>query len=134
MLGFMDAYDTDTDDWSTYVERLDLFFLANKIKDNKKVAVLLTVLGTKAYGLLLMIIASSKPTKKTYKQLVDAIKSYVEPKSIVITEHFWFHCQDQKEWEILVQYLAQLCKLTEHCEFLGSISKKLSKIGWFVEC
>ena len=75
MLGFMDAYNPDTDDWSynpdtddwsAYVERLDLFFLANEIKDDKKVAVLLTVLGTKAYSLLQTIIAPSKPAEKTY--------------------------------------------------------------------
>ena len=66
MLGFMDAYNPDTDDWSAYVERLDLFFLANEIKDDKKVAVLLTVLGTKAYSLLRTIIAPSMPAEKTY--------------------------------------------------------------------
>ena len=49
MLGFMDAYNPDADDWSAYIERLDLFFLAVEIKDDKKVAVVLTVLGIKAY-------------------------------------------------------------------------------------
>ena len=106
MLGFMDAYNLDTDDWFAYVKRLDLFFLANEIRDNKKVAVLLTVLGTKTYSLLQTIITSLKPTKKTYKQLVDAMKSYVEPKPIVIAKRFWFHRRDQKEGETLVQYLA----------------------------
>ena len=125
MLGFMDAYNPDTDDWSAYVERLDLFFLANEIKDDKKVAVLLTVLGTKAYSLLRTIIAPSKPAEKTYKQLVDAMKSYVEPKPIVIAERFRFHHRDQKEGETLVQYLAQLQKLTEHCEFQNNLEEAL---------
>ena len=75
MLGFIDAYKPDRDDWSAYIKRLDLFFLANEIKDNKKVAVLLTVLGTKVYSLLRTIIAPSNPADKTYKQLVDAMKS-----------------------------------------------------------
>ena len=125
MLGFMDAYNPDTDDWSAYIERLDLFFLANEIKDDKKVAVLLTVLGTKAYSLLRTIIAPSKPAEKTYKQLVDTMKSYVEPKPIVITKRFRFHHRDQKEGETLVQYLAQLRKLTEHCEFQDNLEETL---------
>ena len=79
VLGYMEAYNPDMDDWSTYIERLNLFFLANAIKDNKKVAVLLTVLGMKAYSLLQTIITPSKPAKKTCIQLVDAMKSYVEP-------------------------------------------------------
>ena len=40
----MVAYNPDTDDWSANVERFDLSFLANEIEDNKKVAVLLTIL------------------------------------------------------------------------------------------
>ena len=48
MLGCMDAYNPNTDDQSAYVERLELVFIVNKIKHDKKVAVLLTVLGTKA--------------------------------------------------------------------------------------
>ena len=51
-IGAMDTFNPDTDDWSAYVERLESFFLANEIKDEKKAAVLVTVLGTKAYSLL----------------------------------------------------------------------------------
>ena len=32
MLGCMDAYNPDTDDWSAYVERLQLFLLQMMIK------------------------------------------------------------------------------------------------------
>ena len=66
-------------------------YFSNEIKDDKKVATLLTVLGTKAYSLLRNIIAPSKPAEKTYKQLVDTMKSYVDPKPIVIAKHFRFH-------------------------------------------
>jgi len=76
------------DDWSSYVERLESFFLANEVKDEKKVAVLLTVIGTKAYNLLRNVITPAKPAKKSYQQLVDAMKSYMDPKPIVIAEHF----------------------------------------------
>ena len=125
ILGCMDAYNPDADDWSAYVERLELFFLANEIKDDKKVATLLTVFGTKTYSLLRNIIAPSKPAEKTYEQLVDAMKSYVDPKPIVIAERFRFHRRDQREGETFVQYLAQLRKLTEHCEFRDNLEEAL---------
>ena len=82
----MDTYNPDADDWSAYVERPDLFFQANEIKDEKKVAVLLTVLGTKAYSLLRSIIALEKPADKTYEQLVGTMKAYVDLKPIVIVK------------------------------------------------
>ena len=60
-LGTMDPFDSDTDSWPAYSERLEQFFVANDIADGKKVAVLLTVIGTKAYTLLRNIIAPDKP-------------------------------------------------------------------------
>ena len=125
VLGCMDTYNPETNDWSVYIERLDLFFETNEIKGEKKVAVLLTVLGTKMYSLLRTIIAPEKPTDKTYAQLVGAIKSYVDPKPIVIAKHFRFHHRDQKDGETLVQTLAQLRKLTEHCEFKDNLEEAL---------
>ena len=88
LLGSMDIFNPDVDDWSAYVERLESFFLANEIKDNKKVAVLITVIGTKAYSLLRNILAPAKAVDKSYKQLVDAMKSHLEPQLIVIAERF----------------------------------------------
>ena len=125
IIGAMDKFNPDTDDWSAYVERLDSFFLANEIKDEKKVALLVTVLGTKSYSLLRNIIAPAKPVDKTYEQLVGAIKSYLDLKPTVIAERFRFHRQDQKEGETIAQYLAQLCKLTEHCEFRDNLEEPL---------
>ena len=47
-LGAMDPFDPDTDSWLAYSERLEQFFVTNDIANGKKVAVLLTVIGTKA--------------------------------------------------------------------------------------
>jgi len=45
----MKAFDPNTDDydWTAYVERLESFFVANEIKDEKKVSVLVTFLGVR---------------------------------------------------------------------------------------
>ena len=86
--GSMDIFNPDVDDWSAYVERLESFFLANEIKDNKNVAFLITVIGTKAYSLLRNILAPAKAVDKSYKQLVDAMKSHLDPQPIVIAERF----------------------------------------------
>ena len=60
LLGAMDVFNPDVDDWSSYIERLESFFVANDVKDKKKVAVLVTVIGTKVYCLLRNIIAPAK--------------------------------------------------------------------------
>ncbi|KAF2887935.1 hypothetical protein ILUMI_18238 [Ignelater luminosus] len=40
------------EDWNLYKERLDQYFLANYITEDRKVAVLLTLIGTQAYKVL----------------------------------------------------------------------------------
>ena len=89
-LGSMNAFDPDTDDWTAYVERLESFFVANEIKDEKKVSVLVTFLGAKAYELLRSIIAPAKPASKNY-ELITAMKTHLDPKPLTIAERFKFH-------------------------------------------
>ena len=116
-LGTMDPFDPDTDSWPAYSERLEQFFVANDIADGKKVAVLLTVIGTKAYTLLRNIIAPDKPASKEYGALVEALRAHLDPKPIVIAERFKFHQRNQREGESVAQYIAELRKLSTHCEF-----------------
>ena len=54
-----------------YLERVQLHIEANGVEDGKKVAVLLTVIGSKCYGLLESLLALAKPREKTYDELVD---------------------------------------------------------------
>ena len=94
------------------------FFLANEIADEqKKITVFLTVIGTKTYTLLRNLVAPEKPATKTYTELVATLKAHLNPKLLVITERFKFHCRYQKEGESIAQYIAVLRKLAEHCNF-----------------
>ena len=124
-LGTMDPFDPDTDSWPAYSERLEQFFVANDIADGKKVAVLLTVIGTKAYTLLRNIIAPDKPTSKEYGALVEALRAHLDLKPIVIAEHFKFHQRNQREGESVAQYIAELRKLSTHCEFQDHLDQAI---------
>ncbi len=66
MLGSVEPFDPDSDDWQAYTERLEQFFLVNDITtDQKKVAAFLTLIGAKAYLLLRNLLAPEKPAGKT---------------------------------------------------------------------
>ena len=125
MLGTMDPFDPDIDNWSAYLERLKQFFVANDIADRKKRAVLLTVIGTKAYTLLRNILAPEKPVIKDYSQLVEALRSHLDLKPIVIAERFKFHRRNQREGESIAQYIAELRKLSKHCAFRDYLDQAL---------
>ena len=44
-IGHNDAFDETVEQWDTYIERFDRFINANDIKDEKRVSVLLSLMG-----------------------------------------------------------------------------------------
>ena len=59
-IGKIEAFDETNDDWNAYVERIEQYFIANEIKDNKQVAVMLSLMANKTYGLLRNLAAPAK--------------------------------------------------------------------------
>jgi hypothetical protein len=46
----LEEFDETRDDWTAYIERVEQYFLANDVADDKRVRVLLTVIGGKTYS------------------------------------------------------------------------------------
>ena len=57
VLGTVGEFDPKVDSISVYLERLELYFVANEVKDDRKVAVMLTVIGARTYDTLRSILA-----------------------------------------------------------------------------
>lgn len=93
----MEPYELDKgEEWETqgetYVERLQQFFITNKITEtNRKVAVLLTVIRSKAYGLLQNLFTPAKPADKDFAEIVQVIQDHLSPKPLTIAKRFKFH-------------------------------------------
>ena len=102
---------------SAYLERVELFFTANSIADDKKVAVFLSVVGGKTYSLLRDLLAPEKPQDKSLPVLFQKLKEHYEPKPLVIAERFYFHRRDQGTNESIAEYIAELRRLATNCEF-----------------
>ena len=58
--------------------------------DDRKVAVLLTVIGQKTYDTLRSLLAPARPRDKTYDELVSILQKHYDPKPIVIGNVFGF--------------------------------------------
>lgn len=109
-----------------YTERLSQYFVANEITDDmKKVAVLLTVMGSKAYELLHSLLAPVVPSTKKYDELTAVLLGHLKPKPLVIAERFKFHHRNQRDGENVAQYMAELRRLSEHCDFKDYLSEAL---------
>ena len=113
--GNLKEFQPENELFSSYLERVELFFNANDIVDEKKVAVFLSVVGSKTYSLLRNLLAPDLPSTKTLAALVGTLKNHFEPKPLVIAERFHFHQRTQNVGESIAEYIAELRRLTTYC-------------------
>ena len=89
-----------------YLERVELYFSANKVKHEKQVPVFLNLLSWKAYALLWLVqVSPMKLAEKSLNELMDALREHFEPKKLVTAARFQFHQRQQKAGESVSTYL-----------------------------
>ena len=123
--GKLEEFHPDTETIVSYLERVDLFFAANGIADEKKVAVFLSTVGGRIYSLLRDLLSPVKPQEKTMAELNEVLKNHFEPKPLVIAERFYFHRRNQLSTESIAEYMAELRKLATHCDFRNYLNEAL---------
>ena len=91
--GTMKTFNPQVDDWPTYIERLQHYFVANDVEDaDKKRAILLTVCGVPTYKLLRSLVPDGKldGDDATYNSLVKLLKDHYNPTPSPIVQRFHF--------------------------------------------
>ena len=85
-------FDSATEDWTSYLERLTHYLATNGIAEEKKKDTFLCCVGIReTFGLLRALVAPQNPGDKTFKELTDALTIHLAPKPLVIAERFYFH-------------------------------------------
>ena len=118
-------YDPQTENITSYLERLSLYMDANSVAAERKVPVLLTVIGAKAYGILKSLTSPDLPKDKSLDELQKALKAHFDPQSKVIAERFRFYQRSQTENESVADFAADLRRLTIRCNFGDFLSQAL---------
>ena len=112
--GELKHFEPEVEKISSYLERVDLYFTANQIADERKVAVFLSVIGAKTYSLLRDLVSPASPKDKSLEHLADVLKKHFEPKPLIIAERFTFYRRNQSTSELILEYVAELRRLTTH--------------------
>ena len=88
-LGKIDKFIPATGDWTQYIERMNQFFIANKIcEEPRKKSILLSSGGAKTSNLLRNLVAPAKSSDKSYDKLVRVMNEHQNPKPSVIMERY----------------------------------------------
>ncbi|KAM3958622.1 LOW QUALITY PROTEIN: uncharacterized protein ACR2FA_007382 [Aphomia sociella] len=108
-------YNVRSDNWKLYVERLEQYFVVNKIADEIKVPTFIIVIGLECYELLGCTL--DKPAKKIFEQLTSIFEKHLQPKSSIVVERYKFKQRKQGSSETVSDYVAVLKKISNTCEF-----------------
>ncbi|KAL0147462.1 hypothetical protein M9458_057225, partial [Cirrhinus mrigala] len=82
-------------------------------------------IGGRAYALLRSLTAPVKPADVSFDNIVKTMQDHLAPKPLLIAERFRFHKRNQNEGESIAAYIAELKKLSEHCQFGDGLNDAL---------
>ena len=71
------------------------------------------------YQLIRNLVIPHKPANKSFKQLIDLVQAHYSPSHSVIVQRLAFNKRVQREGETAAEFVAELRKLSEQCQFGG---------------
>ena len=129
LIGHIETFDPDTDDWSQYVERMTEMFKANDLmgdeKEEKRRAIFLMMVGKRTYNILRSLLTPAKPTAKKFEELTELLSAHFSPPPSEALQRFRFYGRVRQPGESVAAFVAELRKLSEHCNFGDSLNKAL---------
>ena len=79
LIGCIEPFDASTNDWETYAARFEQYLDANGVREEKKVATLLTLIGGPTYQLVRNLVAPADPKTKRFDELTAALTQHFAP-------------------------------------------------------
>ena len=129
LLGIIDAFDPEVEEWPQYVERLEHFFEANGIvgEENKakRRSTFLTVIGPAPYKLLRSLLSPAKHADKTFEELTELLANHYSPPPSEVMQRFRFNSRTRNAGESVAAYVADLRRLAEFCNFGNMLNQML---------
>ena len=129
LLGKIEHFDPQSEEWTRYVERVQQFFEANELtgedKAVKRRATFLTLIGPTTYQRLTDLVAPAKPNTKTFEQLVEVLTKYYSPKPVEIMQRHRFYSRSRRTGETVAEFVADLRRLATHCNFGDTLETML---------
>lgn len=127
---FFCDFDIHKDDWRLYIERLEQYFLVNKISTELQVPTLITFMGAASYELLVNLCTLAKPKTKTFEQITLVMKKHLQPKPSELSERYKFRNRKQLCSENISDYVAVLKKMSKNLTLWSGL-RIVQETSWF---
>ena len=116
-----EVFDETNNDWNAYKEQVEQYFITNGIKEEKQVAVLLSIIGKQnVWAILQSLSAPARPSDLSFKTIVETPQKHLSPKPLLIAERFLFCKKNQLEGDQIHKYLPCWIKEVDTVSWLWS--------------
>ena len=121
-LGRVDEFWVESGNISTYLDRVEYFFIANDISHGTEIktkceAILLSTIGEMTFRILEDLCAPQKPSEKSFKEIKHLLLEHFKPKHFVIAESYRFYNVKKEEDESVSNFFVHLKHLSSTYEF-----------------
>jgi len=122
VFGRVGEFSPERETFRSYVERMDMFFMANNIVEEqgegneeanlavqkRKRAIFLIEIGQEAYSTLSNLLAPVKPRDTPFAGIVEELEKYYNPGALEIAESFHFGTRYPKRDELIGDFIMAL--------------------------
>ncbi|PAA74489.1 hypothetical protein BOX15_Mlig033860g5 [Macrostomum lignano] len=108
-----------------FLERLEQYFICKEVKDEAKVATLITSIGEEAYITLRSLCQPVQVAQKSYADLKKLLTTHFAPKPSELAARFRFQQRTQQAGESFTAFIAGLQALSADCNFGESLNERL---------
>ena len=123
--GSISEFVHEAESFTEWVERLEQWFIANDVTAAaKKRALFLSNVGARGYKLVRSL-SQNDPTSKSYAELKRLMMDHLHPRPNEIAQRYIFFKRDRRTGESVKDYVAELRKLSEHCNFGNNLPEYL---------
>nr|XP_054933012.1 uncharacterized protein K02A2.6-like [Dermacentor andersoni] len=120
------VFDQTVSSWSTYRIRLEAYFEGNGITDTAKCrALLVSSLSDNVVRMLQGRLPTVSVNSQTYDEVVEYLEEHYNPQVNEIAASFSIFMRKQRDGESVREYIADLRRLAESCNFGNSLHRML---------
>lgn len=116
-IGRVAEFNLKTGNWTHYIERVEMYFKVNNMAQDLWLPTLIAAMGDETYELLSNLTSPTKPSDKTYAEVVTVLREHLHPEPSFMAERYRFRQRRQDAGESVSQYIMELKRLARYCEF-----------------
>lgn len=125
IIGTIEHFSGKAEEFEIYVERLEHLFKVNVVTEDMKLSMFITLVGPEVYMTLRNLLAPRRPEEKSYQEVIAILRKHYSPVKSEISERFTFNKCNQKSNQTVSEYIVELRKLANSCNFGNFLDEAL---------